>query len=170
MTSQEIAKRFRGRRAGRYKGRPAWQAKCPIHRDRIASLSITEPEPGKSKVNCFAGCNDVDVLASKGLTVGDLYADKRKMTPALRIQIADEERLALLERQHGLAIMAQAILPGERNYWRTVERNIFVKIRWLRDKLEPAEKQAREQALEVQRIIREYGIPELQDCLPQRFP
>jgi hypothetical protein len=58
--------------------------------------------------------------------------------------------------------MAQAVLPGERAYWRAVEKNIAVKGRALRDKLYPSEKKQRE----VYRIIRDYGWDELWECVP----
>ena len=80
--------------------------------------------------------------------------------------MADEDRLKLKARQHGLAIMAQAALPGERNYWRVVERNLAVEIRRLRDTIYPHEKKDRERSETVQRVIREYGWDCLWDCLP----
>lgn len=166
MTTSQIARLFHAKRSGTYKGRYAYQAKCPCHRDRMPSLSITEPEKGRSKVHCHAACDDLDVLASKGLTLGDLYADKRTMTPEIRRQMADEDRLRLYERQHGLAIMAQAVIPEERNYWRAVEKNIAVRGRALRDKLEPESAQRRAKQREVQRIIKEYGFTELWSCIP----
>ena len=162
MTTAQLVRLFHARRSGTYKGRPAYQAKCPVHRDRMPSLSITEPEKGRSKVHCHAACDDLDVLASKGLTLGD----KRTMTPEIRRQMANEDRLALKERQHGLAIMAQAVLPRERNYWRVVERNLAVEIRRLRDTIYPSEKKDRERAETIQRVIREYGFEALWDCLP----
>jgi hypothetical protein len=166
LTTAEIARLFKARRSGTHKGRKAYQGRCPCHDDRMASLSVTEPERGRSKVNCFAGCDDVVVLSSKGLTVGDLYADKRAITPEIRRRWADEDRLKLLELQHGLAIMAQAVLPGELRYWQTVERNISVKGRALRDKLYPSEKEQRRREHETQRVIAEYGFEELWACLP----
>ena len=167
MTPQEIAKRFRARRAGRYKGHPAWQAKCPIHRDRIASLSITEPEAGKVRVHCFAGCDDRDVLAAVGLTLRDLFADTAwKPSAETRQRYVDQERLALLERQNGLAIMAQAVLPMERNYWAAVERNSAVEIYTLRSKLYPDEAARIRRNKRAQALIIEYGFDELWSLIP----
>jgi hypothetical protein len=101
------------------------------------------------------------------MRLGDLFADSGfKPTLEMRRVWADEERLKLCERQHGLAIMAQAVLPGERPYWQAVERNKAVEIRRLRDTLYPSDKRAREREHEVQRIIREYGFDELWACLP----
>lgn len=165
MTTAEIARIFKARRSGSYRGRRAYQGKCCLHDDRMASLSVTEPERGRSKVNCFAGCDDLDLLSSKGLTVSDLYADKREITPEIIKRWSDEERLELLERQYGLAIMARVVLTTERNYWRVVEQNVFEQMHDLRDTLYPEEKAQREQAAEVQRIIAAYGFEELWECL-----
>ena len=103
--------------------------------------------------------------------MGDLFADSGfKPSPEMRRVWAGEERLKLCERQHGLAIMAQAVLPGERPYWQAVERNKTVEIGRLRDKLIPSEQKRREREHEVHRIILEYGFDELwalpADCPP----
>jgi hypothetical protein len=103
--------------------------------------------------------------------MGDLFADSGfKPSPEMRRVWADEERLKLCERQHGLAVMAQAALPGERRYWAAVERNKTVEIRRLSDKLKPSEQKRREREHEVQRIIRKYGFDELWACLPIARP
>jgi hypothetical protein len=143
-------------------------AKCPVHRDRMASLEIKEARNrGSTIVGCYAGCAKVDVLAAKGLTLRDLFASSDwKPSPEMRQRWADEERLRLLERQHGLTIMAQAVFPEERRYWRVVERNISVKGRALRDKLYPNEKAARERERNVRRIVDKYGLDELWACVP----
>ena len=117
-------------------------------------------------MHCFAGCPIEGLLGAKGFTLGDLYADKRTMTPAIRRQVADEERLERVEHRLGLAIMAQAVLPAERNYWRAVEQNLFEQEQDLRSRIFPQEKAARERESEVRRIIREYGFEELWERLP----
>ena len=163
LTTAEIVRVFHGKRAK--KGN--WRAICPVHGGKYTGpLSINEHPDRSTGLYCFGGCDVRDILASKGLTLGDLYADKRTMTPEIRRQMADEDRLKLKARQHGLAIMAQAALPGERNYWRVVERNLAVEIRRLRDTIYPSEKKDRERAETIQRVIREYGFEYLWDCLP----
>jgi hypothetical protein len=164
MTTQQIARLYRARRSGRGK----WTARCPIHRDRMASLEIKEGRKGGSTIiGCYAGCAKADILAAKGLGFKDLFADSGfKPSPAMRQVWADEERLALMERRNGLAIMAQAVMPEERRYWAAVERNSALEIRRLRDKLYPSEKKDRERNEETQRIIAEYGLDELVECLP----
>ncbi len=108
MTTSQIAKLFRAHRSGTYKGRYAYQAKCCCHDDRMASLSVTEPEKGRSKINCFAGCRIEDLLGAKGLTLSDLYADKRTMTPEIRRQMADEQLLEYWVKRRKEAIVAFA--------------------------------------------------------------
>ena len=167
VTFKEVVRLFRAKRSGNWKGKPAYQAKCPSHRDRMPSLSITEGANGSTFLHCFRGCTTEEILSAKGMRMGDLFADSGfKPSPEMRRVWADEERLKLCERQHGLAIMAQAVLPGERPYWQAVERNKAVEIRQLRDKLNPSEQKQREREHEVQRIIREYGHDELWACLP----
>lgn len=160
MTTTQIARLFKARRAGRGK----FIAKCPVHgRDRSPSLYITERKDGNTGVHCFAGCDVRAVLGAVGIGLKDLFLDSDwKPSPEMLERRRDEDRLALYERQHGLAIMAQVVFPGERNYWRAVERNIAVRGRALRDKLYPSEKKQRE----VYRIIREYGLDELWECVP----
>src|SRR5208282_5251876 len=137
MTTLQIVRLFHARRSGNWKGRPCYHARCPSHRDRMPSLSITQDREGNSFLHCFRGCTIDEILGAKGLTLSDLFEAKREMTPAIRQQIWDGDRLRLLERRHGLSIMAQAVLPSERNYWAAVERNIAVEIRWLRDRIYP---------------------------------
>ena len=126
-----------------------------------------QSEDGWIRLHCFTGCSRDEILASLGLKVRDLALNEFKPNPEWKQRRKDEDRLKLYERQHGLAIMAQAVIPEERNYWRVVERNIAVRGRALRDKLEPEAAKKRAKQREVQRIIREYGIPELMECLPQ---
>jgi hypothetical protein len=161
LTSISIARLFKARPSGKGK----WMAKCPVHRDRMASLEIKQGRnAGTTIVGCFAGCPKDAVLAHVGLTVRDLFEDSGqwKPTPEILQAWSDEERLRLYERQHALAIMAQAILPDERNYWRMVERNIAIKGRALRCKMDSSFRRERE----VQRIIKAYGWDALWDSLP----
>ena len=55
------------------RGRNRWIACCPAHDDKRPSLSITETDDGRVLLHCWAGCHTSDVLASIGLTFGDLY-------------------------------------------------------------------------------------------------
>jgi hypothetical protein len=167
VTTKEVVRLFRAKRSGNWKGKPAYHAKCPSHRDRSPSLSITEGANGSTYLHCFRGCTTEEILSAKGMRLRDLFASSDwKPSPEMRQRWADEERLRLLERQHGLTIMAQAVFPAERRYWRVVERNISVKGRALRDKLYPNEKAARERERNVRRIVDKYGLDELWACVP----
>jgi len=52
-----------------------WQARCPSHDDRTASLSISTGEDGRILVRCHAGCLTEDIVAAVGLTLRDLFVD-----------------------------------------------------------------------------------------------
>jgi len=50
-----------------------WQARCPAHDDRTASLTIREGDDGRTLVHCHAGCPTEDIVAAVGLTLRDLF-------------------------------------------------------------------------------------------------
>lgn len=52
--------------------RNGWTARCPAHRDRSPSLSVSVTDTGKVLLHCFAGCPPEAVLAAIGLTWRDL--------------------------------------------------------------------------------------------------
>jgi len=165
VTASQIAKQLHGKRAGK-----RWQCRCPTglhaHGDRNRSLSVWESEDGWVRLHCFCGCTRDEIISSMGIKIRALALNEFNPNPEWEQRRKDEDRLKLKERQHGLAIMAQAVLPRERNYWRVVERNLAVEIRRLRDTIYPSEKKDRERAETVQRVIREYGFEYLWECLP----
>ena len=70
MTAEALLSRLEGvRQTG--SGRSI--AKCPAHKDRSPSLSITEKSDGTVLINCFAGCSAAEVLGSVGLEFSDLF-------------------------------------------------------------------------------------------------
>lgn len=75
MTAAEFADLFQGTPTA-----TGWMAKCTAHEDSTASLSIAEGDNGCTLFHCFAGCETKDVLATKGLTLADLYPDKHKVS------------------------------------------------------------------------------------------
>ncbi len=166
MTTTQIVRLFHGKRSGNWKGRPSYMARCPSHRDRSASLSITQDREGATFLHCFRGCTVEEIMGSKGLTFSDLFESKREMTPAIRQQVRDEDRLALLESRHGLAIIMQAVERNHRNYWSVVERNIAVEIEAMRVKLFPEEAALIRRSAETQRILAEYGEEYLWSLIP----
>lgn len=56
-------------------GEGRWIARCPAHQDRDPSLSVRELPDGRVLVHCHAGCGAVDVMASVGLSMTDLFPD-----------------------------------------------------------------------------------------------
>ena len=164
LTTNSIVRLFRAKRSGPGK----WRAVCPVHGGKYSGpLVIFDNGNGNTGMYCFGQCDVKDILSTVGLSIGDLFADKRTMTPEIRQRLFDEDKLKLLERQHGLAIMAQAVIPKERNYWRAVERNIAVRGRALRSKLYPEEAARIHRNRVAQHLIKEYGFEELMNCLPK---
>jgi hypothetical protein len=53
-----------------------WQAHCPAHDDRQASLSVREGGDGRILLKCFAGCRAQEVVAALGLSLKDLFAER----------------------------------------------------------------------------------------------
>ncbi len=49
-----------------------WMGRCPAHRDRTASLRVTEKPDGRVIFHCHAGCGGADVVQALGLRFGDL--------------------------------------------------------------------------------------------------
>jgi putative DNA primase/helicase len=50
-----------------------WRAICPGHKDRVASLQLSEGDDGRALVCCMAGCRVEDVVAALGLHMADLF-------------------------------------------------------------------------------------------------
>ena len=53
-------------------------AKCPSHDDRSPSLAVKVADDGNILINCFAGCSALEVVESLGLSLSDLFAEKRE--------------------------------------------------------------------------------------------
>lgn len=102
MTAQEVAKALNARRAGKGK----WSAKCPCHKDRLASLSIWE---GKTAVmlNCFAGCDKKSILASVGIGFKDLFYHSRDLPSSQLKAIYCQQRI---DRMYAAEVRRQDLL------------------------------------------------------------
>lgn len=60
-----------------------WQAICPAHDDRTASLSINLGNDGATVLmKCHAGCDNHDVVKAAGLELSDLFRSNLKLTAA----------------------------------------------------------------------------------------
>ncbi len=51
-----------------------WEACCPAHDDRHASLSVAVGDDGRVLLHCHAGCSTEEIVKALGLTMRDLYA------------------------------------------------------------------------------------------------
>jgi putative DNA primase/helicase len=75
MTAEEVIARLEQRDLyPKPTGPGRWQARCPAHDDRVASLSISVGAEDRTLVHCHAGCEKADVLSSLDLTEADLFA------------------------------------------------------------------------------------------------
>ena len=73
MTLAEVACRFEN---ARQTSASEWQARCPAHDDRTASLCIGQGDDGKILLKCQANCSTEDVIAARGLAWRDLFPDR----------------------------------------------------------------------------------------------
>lgn len=53
-----------------------WSARCPAHKDRGPSLSISAGDDGRVLLHCHAGCSATDVVQAVGLTLSDLFPER----------------------------------------------------------------------------------------------
>ena len=94
-------------------GQDRWQARCPAHGDRHASLSVREADSGAVLVHCFAGCTVHEVVSAVGLELTDLFPPRpadpayagrpvRRPFPAADILRADRHRVfrGVMPRPH----------------------------------------------------------------------
>ena len=71
MTFKELLSRFD---AVRPTG-SGYSAKCPVHEDRVSSLSISQGDEDRALIHCHAGCPLDDILLDRNLTLSDLFPD-----------------------------------------------------------------------------------------------
>lgn len=84
-----------------------WRARCPAHEAQSRALSVRETDDGRTLIHCFAGCSALDVLASVGLRMQDLFperpADHRY--PPTRSRMPAAEALALTDHEATVAAL-----------------------------------------------------------------
>lgn len=114
---------------------------------------------GKTRVHCFSGCSQADVLKAAGLTWRDLRPGK--VTPEIRQRMTLEDQRRALERQLGLVIVLGAIEKGKRAYWNAAERRIRGELQEVRLRLEPEKVWQEWRERQVQARIKKYGFDEL---------
>lgn len=84
-----------------------YTARCPSHRDRMASLSLCETDTGKVLIHCFAGCSAPEILQTIGLTVADLFPNR------LPASTPEEMRAARMAAAQGRWKAALTVLAVE---------------------------------------------------------
>jgi hypothetical protein len=83
-------------------GRDRWTARCPAHKDRSPSLSVTLTPDGMWLIHCFAGCGVDEILTALGLKVGDLFPDsepEHRAPGPLKLSLGQMMRLHEAETQ-----------------------------------------------------------------------
>jgi 5S rRNA maturation endonuclease (ribonuclease M5) len=74
VTIEDFLERFSGPRRQNGNG---VDVRCPAHEDKTPSLSVAEGDDGRILLNCKAGCETEAVVTALGLTMADLYPEKR---------------------------------------------------------------------------------------------
>ena len=116
MTTAEIARTLKARRYAR--GR--WMGKCPAHREKTGSLSITDMGAGRTRLHCFGGCSQKSVLDSLGLTWRDLTEAKPIDREAYKAIQAERRRQEQAEKD---AKVTRRLWIAQAHYWDTeIER------------------------------------------------
>lgn len=62
-----------------------YEARCPAHDDKTASLSVKEGEKG-IVIKCHAGCRNQDIVDTLGITMRDLFYDDVERPPPKNTQ------------------------------------------------------------------------------------
>ena len=70
-----------GRLGGVRKSGDGWAARCPVHNDRNASLSVTEGDGGRVLLHCHAGCTFEAIAEAVGLGRGHTAPPKAPRAP-----------------------------------------------------------------------------------------
>ena len=55
-----------------------WVAKCPAHKDKSPSLSVSAKDDGAVLIHCHSGCHPDDVIAALGLSWRDILPERDK--------------------------------------------------------------------------------------------
>jgi DNA primase len=101
-----------------------WIAICPAHDDRTPSLSICEGEDGRVLINCFAGCQAIDVIHAVGLEFADLFPEKIQYhSKRQRYPFNPRDVLRIMTREAlVVSIAASQIATGKEMLAEDVER------------------------------------------------
>lgn len=73
MSNPDLAGNVLSRLRNVKKTPKGWEACCPAHEDRHASLSVGTGEDGRILLNCHAGCRPDAIVSAIGLKLADLF-------------------------------------------------------------------------------------------------
>ena len=94
-----------------------WQARCPGHDDKKASLSIAEASDGKVLLTCHAGCSTEAVVEKLGLTMVDLFPPRGNASPPTIYGYRDAQGHVVFEKlRHEPKRFVQRRSDGEGGY------------------------------------------------------
>lgn len=147
MTAQELAQILHARKVGKRR----WIAKCVAHPDRHPSLSIAEGKKGVLLKCQSNGCDTKTILDALGLRWADLFYGS-DVTLEIKQRLAEEKRLAGLDRRFALVLWLVATDRPRRKYWHAAAVRIGTERRELREKSDPDLKRDREFQEKVRRV------------------
>jgi 5S rRNA maturation endonuclease (ribonuclease M5) len=81
---------------------------CPAHEDSEPSLGVTEAD-GKILLNCYAGCENEEIVKALELTWGDLRTDQEE-----RPNLAEPESVFSYQDEQGNELFQALRFPGKR--------------------------------------------------------
>jgi hypothetical protein len=87
-----------------------WEAKCPAHEDRHASLSVGIGLDGRVLLDCHAGCSTENVLVALGLGMADLFEHSAAGNVVRRFRLVDATGRTI-------AVHGREDLPGDKKLW-----------------------------------------------------
>lgn len=96
MTATELLERLE---CVRSRGPGKWSARCPGHKDKTPSLTITEGERGLL-LKCFSGCGLQGICEACGVTIRDLFYDSLSSDPEQRKAAAQQRAAACRKREY----------------------------------------------------------------------
>ena len=108
-------------------------AQCPAHEDRNPSLSVRESSDGTVLLYCFAGCENVDVVAALGLRMNDLFATEYRYDDGRRVsrsyrdghkRFAQSGNTTARPSLYRLAKVRQAVAAGQVVYLCEGEKDV----------------------------------------------
>ena len=121
MTLQEVLTHFK---VERQNSNNAYQCKCPVHKDKKASLTITGKN-GKVLIHCHAGCETKDILDAVGLTFADLGSERREDGWREKLEREKEKRIEAVydyKSEDGKYLYSKVRFEGKYIRYITIDR------------------------------------------------